>query len=871
MERILRLALPLAFLFIHHAGLSQWNWAHPAPQGNTLNSLHFISASTGWAAGENGTLIRTTDGGQTWKPQFAGTFEDLQHVRFINADTGMLGFSSDILRSSDGGFTWDLLYRFPLSTITSLVMLDQNTAFVGVRDGLTGLSSLQATVNGGTVWNAVISGISGDIRDISFLSNGTGVLVGDGGLAKRSTDGGISWSDLSTGSSDDFLDVCMPDAQKIWILDNDELHYTSNGGTTFSTLAGPAQVVFANQFACDFDVNGNGLVGCDQGYVFTTSNSGTSWSTFTSAYPWFEARAVRLGSSGIRMALGTAGTQYGSTNGGLSWTEQSLRASDYPLAAIDAANATVAYAAGGAGTVLKTTNGGNTWSALSTNAGGEDLNDILFWTATTGIASGYNGTLIRTNDGGTTWTTPSSGVSVNLFGIARNNVGQLYVCGDDATILTSTNGGTSWTSISTGLSGIGYNFRKIQCFGTTIVVSTDQPYIVVSTNNGTSWNLLANGSGFETSAMHFVNANTGYVGTSVGEILKTTDGGNNWNLLFTSLSSNPVDALFFSSASTGWFTSLNETYSTNNGGNVWGRELKFNKDQIFDMDTLNSSTLLSAGGGYGCIFRRQNSLTFTTSSDTLCTDNSYTVNITTSGTWNAGNQFNIELSDDFGDFTFPYILGTTTASGNTSIAFNLPNGLTDGIDYRIRIYSSDPPIWSYLNSSPITIRTSPDAFVNPGGPTTFCQGDSVTLFALTDPSWTYQWFVDGNIIPNATTDQLVVNATGDYTVLVSDGVCSMLSEITDILVDNCTGLGSIEDQSGFIAAPNPVMDRCIISNRFGHTVDLVQVYDLTGRLIQSQKPESNLQIVLDLNTLASGNYVVRINGSVTSTLMLTKR
>ncbi|MFM9007547.1 MAG: T9SS type A sorting domain-containing protein, partial [Bacteroidota bacterium] len=360
-------------------------------------------------------------------------------------------------------------------------------------------------------------------------------------------------------------------------------------------------------------------------------------------------------------------------------------------------------------------------------------------------------------------------------------------------------------------------------------------------------------------------------GTSVGEILKTTDGGNNWNLLFTSLSSNPVDAMFFTSASTGWFTSLNETYSTNNGGNIWGRELKFNKDQIFDIDTLNSSTVLSAGGGYGCIFRRQNSLSYTISADTLCTDNSYSVNITPIGTWNAGNQFVIELSDDFGDFTFPYILGSGSASGSTSITFNLPNGLTDGTDYRIRIYSSDPPMWSYLNSTHITIRTSPDAFVNPGGPTTFCQGDSVTLFALTDPLWTYQWFVDGNIIPNATTDQLVVSATGDYTVLVSDGVCSMLSEITDILVDNCTGLGVISDQSGFIVAPNPASDRCIISNRLGHTIDLVQIYDLAGRLIQSQRPENNLQINLDSSTLASGNYIIRLTGSITASLKLTKQ
>jgi photosystem II stability/assembly factor-like uncharacterized protein len=870
MERMLRFGLTAIGLIISLSSSAQWQWSHPAPQGNTLNGMYFISSTNGWAAGENGTLLRTTDGGQTWKQQFAGTFEDLQHVRFINPDTGLLGYSSDILKSTDGGFTWNLLYRFPLSTITALWMLDQNTAFVAVRDGLTGLSSLQATVNGGTVWNAVINGIQGDIRDIAFLNSTTGALVGDGGLAKLSTDGGISWNDLSTGSVDDLLDVCLPNAQTIWIMDNDELHYSGNGGASFTTLSGPAQTIFGNQFSMDFDANGNGVVGCDQGTIFTTSNAGATWSSFSSSYPWFEARAVRVGTAGVRSAIGTAGNQYGSTNSGSTWNEISSRASDYPLAAIDAVNANIAYAAGAAGTVLKTTNGGTTWLALATNAGGEDLNDILFWNTTTGIACGYNGTVIRTNDGGTTWTTPSTGISDNLFGIARNNAGQLYVCGDDATVITSTNGGTSWTSISTGLSGIGYNFRKIQCYGTTIIISTDQPYIVVSTNNGTSWNLLANGSGFETSAMHFVSALTGYVGTSVGEILKTTDGGNNWNLQYSSLSSYPVDALFFSNSATGWFTSQNETYSTNNGGNVWGRELKFNKDQVFDMDTLNATTVLSAGGGYGCIFKRSNNVSYNLNSDTLCTDNSYTATVTATGTWDAANQFFIELSDDFGDFTYPYTLGSIASATSTIINFNLPNGLTDGTAYRLRIYSTNPPSWSYLNADPITIRTSPDAFINAGGPTTFCQGDSVTLYALTDPSWTYQWFVDGTLIPNATSDQLVVQSTGDYTVLVSDGTCSMLSEITDVLADNCTGLSTTAGVSGYTAYPNPADAFCIVTNRLGHLVERVELFDMAGRQVSAQQIQPAAQVTIDLNSLSSGTYLVRLQGSAPASFLLTR-
>lgn len=59
---------------------------------------------TGWAVGDNGTILKTTDGGNTWGLQTSGTTESLQSVHFINTQTGyIVGTNGVILKTVTGG------------------------------------------------------------------------------------------------------------------------------------------------------------------------------------------------------------------------------------------------------------------------------------------------------------------------------------------------------------------------------------------------------------------------------------------------------------------------------------------------------------------------------------------------------------------------------------------------------------------------------------------------------------------------------------------------------------------------------------------------------------------------------------------------
>jgi len=72
----------------------------------TLNSVSFVDANTGTAVGGHGTILRTTDGGDTWTQQESGTTAILYGVSFADADRGIAVGYRTTVRTDDGGATW---------------------------------------------------------------------------------------------------------------------------------------------------------------------------------------------------------------------------------------------------------------------------------------------------------------------------------------------------------------------------------------------------------------------------------------------------------------------------------------------------------------------------------------------------------------------------------------------------------------------------------------------------------------------------------------------------------------------------------------------------------------------------------------------
>lgn len=77
---------------------------------------------------------------------------------------------------------------------------------------------------------------------------------------------------------------------------------------------------------------------------------------------------------------------------------------------------------------------------------------------------------------------------------------------------------------------------------------------------------------------------------------------------------------------------------------------------------------------------------------TYCEGDPLDVGYTTTGSFNLGNIFTIELSDEYGSFSVPTVIGSLSALASGTINCSLPVGAATGSEYRIRIIASDPPI-----------------------------------------------------------------------------------------------------------------------------------------------------------------------------------
>ena len=135
-----------------------------------------------------GTILRTTDGGDTWNPQTSGTAGALAGVWFTDVSTGTaVGVGGTILRTTDGGSTW-----YPRSSGTTVYLLD-----LAYADSLTGLAvgyvgTILQTRDGGETWTSLPSGTKNRLTAASLIDGQAGIAVGSGGAILRTPGGGVT-------------------------------------------------------------------------------------------------------------------------------------------------------------------------------------------------------------------------------------------------------------------------------------------------------------------------------------------------------------------------------------------------------------------------------------------------------------------------------------------------------------------------------------------------------------------------------------------------------------------------------------------------------------------------------------------------------
>lgn len=516
---------------------TQWRHQSPDPTGQRLHDVDMVSATLAWAVGEHGEIIKTTDGGATWRRQRSGTTAPLNAVDFIDAKHGW-AMGNVALFTTDGGTTW-----------RQGSGADGSITGVAFADALRGTATLSAdfvyrTVDGGVTWSR--QAMSFPVGRVQYFDGLRGVASGAG--VARTRDGGATWQRVAGATGGGFF----INFQEGWSVSGDRAQHTVDGGKSWQRQTVPADTWANDEFFADA-LHG-WAVGAEDN-IISTSDGGDTWVTqrggigsgIAYRYP-NEATAFADATHGL--AVGVCGQLLSTADGGSTW-RQRLSGSCTQTADLAATDANHAWASQTDGEVLRTVDGGRRWQRVilpTANMNGGYLGGVAFvdnrlgWVVSSAGSVGDQ-FIFGTTDGGRSWQQQGPHDGANLFGIdsvdGQNVVAVGYLCCTGPRIDRSTDGGATWTIVPNPLQPYGGRFR----------------------------------------AVDFATSGTGWIAGDAAALLKTTDGGATWrqqNPLGLYGSAGFFD-LSFPDVDNGWVVGSDADNApllvhTTNGGRTWTRQ-----------------------------------------------------------------------------------------------------------------------------------------------------------------------------------------------------------------------------------------------------------------------------------------------------------
>jgi photosystem II stability/assembly factor-like uncharacterized protein len=573
-----------------------WIYQDPYPTSNNLQSVKFVTPKKGWIAGEQGTILYTEDGGDTWEYQESGTEKEIRILFFINERQGWaVGGQGDspvkekgmILHTEDGGKSWVEQQGEFDTTLNSVFFLNDKEGWIAGNEGV-----LLHTTDGGKKWERQKNvGVTHAIANVYFLNAQTGWLLA-GDEIYRTTDGGKNW-DMAT------VEIVPPRQERI-------VPGRLGGVPILRQDRSVGALYFANE------KRGWAVVGRE--FIFMTEDGGKTWTD------QLKTGRMSYGLGSIAFIDDKRGCAVGTSiicteDGGATWKErlgirprgrEMIDGFNIALMGIAMVNQSSGWAVGVEGQIMKTVDNGKTWkmAAKRNECGGNAffINKKTGWLHGRYSPDGYSLPYVcRTDDGGLTW--EKRDVGFGVFGIYFLDGSTGWAVGERkegivkppcpcpgkvwATIKQTTDGGRTWKTsyeelISENLGALGLENVFFVDRNTGWAVGNDG-LILNTVDGGKHW--ARQKSGYKKSQLwkiQFVDSKTGWIaGTDVNEtwtgiILHTEDGGRHWKTQ-NKLEGIGLDGLFFASNKSGWVSGQIEwggaswTLHTTDRGKTWSK------------------------------------------------------------------------------------------------------------------------------------------------------------------------------------------------------------------------------------------------------------------------------------------------------------
>jgi photosystem II stability/assembly factor-like uncharacterized protein len=237
-----------------------------------LRGVSAVSERVAWASGSGSTVLRTTEGGATWRKLVVTTDTlDFRDIDAIDTETAYVlsignGSASRIYKTSDAGATWTLQFRNenPKAFLDAMSFWDADHGIV-FGDSIDGQLDILITENGGRTWSRLSNtNLPGaQPNEGAFAASGTNIAVfgkshawiGTGAAARsrvlRTSDRGRTWqiadTPLAAGQSSGIFSIAFRDTKHGVIVGGDytkeneavnNLAFTNDGGATWKLGTG---------------------------------------------------------------------------------------------------------------------------------------------------------------------------------------------------------------------------------------------------------------------------------------------------------------------------------------------------------------------------------------------------------------------------------------------------------------------------------------------------------------------------------------------------------------------------------------------------------------------------------------------------------
>lgn len=404
-----------------------------------LNDIEFGPASMGICVGSDGTILQSTNGGQSWASKSTGTFEHFYGVALDPSGNNAVsvGTGGMAMKTSDGGATWQTT-----NTGTNLTLYDVTVlpggAFLAVgEDGY--IATLAA---GSSIWQVRTGSVGSTFYSCLFTNAQSGWVGINGGIL-RTEDGGVTWTQQL---SDVYGSIMNIDRDANTLVAAGSAYGTigvSQDGSTWQQVYVGDTV--ATKGVLYSSVIGAAVVTGEDGMVRVLKLVPTSF-TEVGAYnaPFYFDHLVL--SDGTLWCVGSNGAVHSRSSTG-EWIQHTTGSAALLTGIASNLDGSTLCVSGADGVVLRSSDGGSTWNSISL-PNQTPLSSISFngsfW------AAGRENVYVSSD--GSSWSQVGSVAGTSLLDVEAVSSNEAYVCGTGGVISRTIDGGSTWIPLTTNVS-----------------------------------------------------------------------------------------------------------------------------------------------------------------------------------------------------------------------------------------------------------------------------------------------------------------------------------------------------------------------------------------------------------------------------------